>query len=262
MLFDNLKNMESRKKWIQNSVKECKSSYPLPEELYNGKKAKIAVDIGANVGGFCIPNAEYFENIYAFEPFHYNCKVIEEVINSNPLFKKTIRLYQNAVYSESGKILDLMAPNLNCSGDITCIKDGDKSKKIGFKCSTISLNDIFNILPTDKIDYLKVDCEGSEYEIFENFNDYDKIDVICLEIHGNTGLERKKDLVKEISKHYRIFFPGHTDAPETPESDKTHGWVELNMLWTLDYNKLDNILCIHKINSNPALFPKEMFLEF
>jgi hypothetical protein len=113
-----------------------------------------------------------------------------------------VEAYCNAVYSESGKVLNLVRPKNNISGDVFCSESNDAG--VIEKCETISLNDIIQTLNIAKIDYLKIDCEGAEYEIFENFNDFDKISIIALEIHevGDSPLLRKELLLKKLHKHY------------------------------------------------------------
>jgi FkbM family methyltransferase len=55
-------------------------------------------------------------------------------------------------------------------------------------CKSINLNDYIKTNNIEKIDYLKIDCEGAEYEIIESLDEQyltDNIDKICLEYHFN-----------------------------------------------------------------------------
>ena len=176
-MFDNLSSTEKLNQWIAKSIKECKASYPiLPNKL------NIAVDIGANVGGFCVYAQEYSKKIYAFEPLVENFAILEQVLEHCQI--NNVEAYNTAIYSESGKELPLKLFGENCSGNVTCAQfDSHKLVETKQTCETISLNDMFEALNIRHIDYLKLDCEGSEYEILENFNDYDKISLICMEIH-------------------------------------------------------------------------------
>jgi len=61
---------------------------------------------------------------------------------------------------------------------------------------TITLNDIFdNFVKRDSVDYLSIDAEGSEYEIFKNFNfDIYSCSLISVEHDGPLeGSERESD---------------------------------------------------------------------
>ena len=59
----------------------------------------------------------------------------------------------------------------------------------GVRCKSTNLNDYINSKKIPRINYLKIDCEGSEYEIIESLSeDYLKnnIDNMCIEYHFNT----------------------------------------------------------------------------
>tara|TARA_R100001086_G_scaffold26318_1_gene12383 strand:- start:85 stop:690 length:606 start_codon:yes stop_codon:yes gene_type:complete len=165
-----------------------------------------AVDIGANVGGFCLHAHSKFEKIYAFEPLKQNYHILQQVILQRGL--TNVEAYCNAVYSESGKALSLVRPENNISGDVFCSEEGNTLAIE--KCETISLSDIIKTLNISKIDYLKMDCEGAEYDIFENFNDFDKIFIIALELHevGDYPLLKKEALLKKLHEHY-VFIRNH-----------------------------------------------------
>ena len=67
-----------------------------------------------------------------------------------------------------------------------------------------ALNDIFDLIKVDRINYLKIDCEGSEYEIFKNFDSYDKIDFIAMELHDFYGFECKRKLIEKMHRTHHI----------------------------------------------------------
>ena len=59
MHFRNLSSESNILDWIHGSAAECQASYPMLQ-----KKLPVAVDIGANVGGFCINAYPHFDKIY------------------------------------------------------------------------------------------------------------------------------------------------------------------------------------------------------
>lgn len=199
MIFENLSSNEKINEWIAKSYAECKSAYPIP------KKGKIAFDIGANVGGFCIHAHKKFDKIYAFEPLIENYQVARSVLENMNI--KNVDLYNTAIYSESGKTLPIFGNNSGLiSGDVTIVAEEEDPNysNLNQTCETISLKDAMESLGVDFIDYLKLDCEGSEYEILENFQDYDKIKFICMEIHGVSSYnhQRKINLLKMLHENY------------------------------------------------------------
>lgn len=261
LIFDNISTLEKSLDWYQKMQKECLRSYPLPVAVYDGAKLPIAVDIGANVGGFCIPNSHLFDVIYAFEPYKPNLHLITAALKH--LNIKNVKVFSQAVHSKSGETLRLRTPNFTCSGDITCLtKEG--FKEVGETCDTISLDSIMKILKIEKIDYLKMDCEGSEYDILENFDNLDKVDVLGLEIHGASILKRKVDLLKQIEKTHDIFITASRRA--TSE----YGWTFFPVVELLEnapeifdkhIHHLSNILAIHKTRMNLDLFHPDMIIR-
>ena len=202
MKFDNLSSSKRINQWINESYQECKASYPLPE------KGKIAFDIGANVGGFCIHAHKSFDKIFAFEPMIENYNILCQTIET--LGIKNVEIYNTAVYSESNKTLPLRVYGGSHTKDITCaegllpFKVGSKIVEVGQQCETISLKDAMDALGINQLDYLKLDCEGSEYAILENHDNYDNIKWICMEIHQLYGYDRKKKLLNMLEKFYYL----------------------------------------------------------
>ena len=132
-----------------------------------------------------------------------NFVILEQVLKHYQI--NNVEAYNTAIYSKSGKKLPLKIFSENHSKDVTCAQiDSHKLIETNQTCETISLNDMFEALSIRHIDYLKLDCEGSEYEILENFNDYDKISLICMEIHTFFGDNRKLDLLKKLTKNYHF----------------------------------------------------------
>jgi len=235
-MFDNLSSNEKINQWIKESYAECKASYPLPT------RGRIAFDIGANVGGFCIHAHKTFDKIYAFEPLIENYNILCKVIES--LGIKNVEVFNTAVYSESNKILPLRVYDEDHTKDVTCADfNSEKTKAIGQQCETISLKDAIESLGIDKIDYLKLDCEGSEYEILENFYDYDKISLICMEIHGFYGDERKNNLIKMLQRFYHVTDLNRLKSGEWTLKDVIESSKESNIN---GFKETYNILMINK----------------
>jgi len=242
MKFDNISSNQKINQWIRNSIAECRHSYPILE------KANIAFDIGANIGGFCVHANEHFNKIYAFEPMLENFRIAESLIDKMNLYN--VELYNTALYSKSGLVIDLYG-NFNnpITGDITLIPDAKilskkaKYNKIDQTCETISLKDAMEALGIELIDYLKLDCEGSEYAILENFNDYEKIKMICIEIHDFFGIERKINLIKKMESFYNII-----------DLNNMREWKEGNLAEAIaiekrnvnNYEKSNNFLMVSK----------------
>jgi len=236
MKFANFSSEEAIQKWVFESYEECKASYPIPV------KSGIAFDVGANIGGFCIHAHSHFDRIYAFEPLAQNYNIAASVLEQMEI--KNVVLYNTAIYSESGKTMTIYANSETpLSGDVTIVPDGVQKEKYnsGQSCETISLKDAMNTLGLEKINYLKLDCEGSEYEILESFDEYDRIDWICMEIHGVYDDERRMNLLKKLRKHYYLIDCGLNGRYTIRELLEIEGTKP-----TSHYINHTNLLCINR----------------
>ena len=177
----------------------CKSAYPIP----HGIDKKLAIDVGANIGGFSTAYNQEFEKIIFFEA---NPKAFEIAKNNTKNFEN-IKGYNLAVSDESGKFLKLMnhfsndLGSVSCSPSVTSVSK-DWVETIG-DIKTISLEDIFKLVDNQRINYLKLDCENSEYEILMN-KDLSNIDYIAMELHCQMGEKKYKELLDYVSKYFKI----------------------------------------------------------
>lgn len=141
------------------------------------------VDIDANIGAFSIYAAGHSRSasIYSFEPMTSNFELMTENINTNG-FAGRIKSFPLGVAGRAGKRKLYLAgsPFHNMYGE-------NNGQSVDIDCVTLS--DIFIINNIDKIDLLKVDCEGAEFEIFYNLADeyFSKIKDIRMEYHNQTS---------------------------------------------------------------------------
>lgn len=158
------------------------------EENYNKylkviKNPKVIIDVGANIGCFSIDCAKNFKNcqIYAYEPF----KESFDLMNINLKLNKV-----NNVVVECAAITDKNGTvNL---GIYEGMFEGNSIGQIWGKTTTVekvkssNLKEVFSKNNIKNCDLLKLDCEGSEYEILENLDNkiFDKIQNILMEYHS------------------------------------------------------------------------------
>jgi FkbM family methyltransferase len=161
----------------------------------------VLCDIGANIGlaSIFLSLKENIEAIYAFEPVcqTYHQALINFKLNSHFLKVKSIKNYGLAKNDRDQVFLF----NSNVKGN-TGIRGSKSSSFVAEAVTNVNVklknasNEIEMIIkehPNSKI-AIKVDCEGGEYEIFEDLNEsgcLKKIDYIILEWHdeGSSSLE-------------------------------------------------------------------------
>ncbi len=143
------------------------------------EKNDIVVDIGANIGVFSVFASYFAKNgtVYAFEPEPESFELLRENAESNNM--SNIRLINKAVSARSGK-RDFYVGRPGSGGHTFCRIKGRK-----ITVQTISLEDFFKRYELPKLDFLKMDCEGAEYEILFNCprTTLAKIKKISMEYH-------------------------------------------------------------------------------
>jgi len=173
-------------------------------------KKDVVVDIGAHIGVFSIYAALKATQgkIYAYEPIPENFRLLNHNIKLNNL--NNIIPFNLGVSNSKGRkkfyLTDSSTtPSLFGQEDRWC------SVKV------IGLKDIFENNGLKKINFLKIDCEGAEYDIlFSTTKKYlDKIDKVALEYHEGK-------FTKYGYKDLETFFRNHNFKVivETPKTQK------------------------------------------
>ncbi|MBL0884021.1 MAG: FkbM family methyltransferase [Chitinophagaceae bacterium] len=203
-----LLHKKSRKKRsLVFSTKPNQITFEVPESLYqvfkeifmadvyeindlakNLTEKPIVVDIGANAGFFDfillskLPNAQ----IFAFEPMPANIERLKKTVSQNQWLEKCIFLYQMAVTGKQQSHLDIYMEDTNDNQVVASIFSGfNKSNTKAIRVESISLTEIFVKNNITSIDLLKMDCEGSEYDILYNTTPdlIQKIKRMVIEVH-------------------------------------------------------------------------------
>jgi len=141
-------------------------------ELVKRLPAKpVVIDIGANVGYFDILLLSKMQQatIYAYEPLPANTTLLGNTIAENTLLKESVHLYQMAVTGKPIPSLDLFSEDTSDGQVVASVFSDfnkDNTKKISIPA--ITLTEVINQIDAPVIDLLKMDCEGSEYDILYN----------------------------------------------------------------------------------------------
>lgn len=135
------------------------------------------VDIGANVGAFA--NYAYYKGagkIYCFEPAD---TAFECLVRNKPLGAETIK----AAVGKTTGIVKITLP----SQDDTMSGSSFISNGVSNYAPSVTIDTLFEEKVFDKIDFLKIDCEGAELDVIDGISDENlgKIKKIALEFHAN-----------------------------------------------------------------------------
>lgn len=161
------------------------------DDIYKIKKNisenDTIVDIGSHIGIFALLAAKSAKNghVFAFEPASENFKLLQSNVILNNL--DNLKVYRYAVDAKKGFVnLYLSKQNV---GAHTLFGYGNEQNLDSSQVESIDLEYIFETFKIDRINLLKLDCEGCEYPILLNSSEtlIRRIDRIILEEH-NTDL--------------------------------------------------------------------------
>ena len=168
------------------------------------KNNDLVLDIGAHIGLFALFASQFCKGgkIFCFEPIKENYDLLLENLELNSV--KNIIPFSLAVSTDTKKI------NMYINEDEAAHSVFLKGLK-SIQVDSISLQKIFDDNKIALVDFVKMDCEGSEYTIIDTLPlDYLKrISKIAIEYHfTNTKPELLEELIKKIKNsgfHINLF---------------------------------------------------------
>jgi FkbM family methyltransferase len=148
------------------------------EDVYNIRELvkklpvnPVVIDIGANAGFFNVLLLSKIKKarILAYEPLASNTNYIGQLIAANPFMSDSLTIEKAAVTGTEKESIDLFMEDTTDNQVVASVFAGfnkDNLKKTTVPC--VSLSKIVADNKLEKIDLLKMDCEGSEYDIIYN----------------------------------------------------------------------------------------------
>lgn len=172
------------------------------------------VDIGAHIGTFSILSASKFKDakIFAFEPFPETYELLKRNINENNIHQ--IKPFENAIAS-TNDTLKLYLSDENWEHSIANVDSKEFIEVKGKKIDTL-----IKEVEIDKIDLVKFNCEGAEFEILNSIshNSYKIIRLMVILYHEDMAKGQKVEnlfsLLENNGFMYRVI-----------NKTKNRGWV-------------------------------------
>ncbi|MDP2704170.1 MAG: FkbM family methyltransferase [bacterium] len=129
------------------------------------KNRDLVIDIGAHIGLFSIFAATYAANgrVYAFEPAPENFRMLQRNIRLNKI--SNIIPANQAVAEVSGTRDFILYKESTAAHSFVF---GETEERDIIKVQTVGLDEIVKKNDIQAIDFLKMDCEGAEYETLFN----------------------------------------------------------------------------------------------
>lgn len=161
--------------------------YDIDELIARLPPKPVVVDIGANAGYFDLILLSKISDakIFAYEPMPANAKLLGDTIKENNL-ETSITLFQKAVTGKPQGNLTLYVEDAADSTVVASVfSDFNQSNEQKVSVPCVSLTEIIEGNQLTSIDILKVDCEGSEFDIFYNTSPelIKRASIIAVEVH-------------------------------------------------------------------------------
>ena len=199
---------------LRNGMTLCgPANHPLlemAEEIFHAKvytpdgwglgAGGVVVDIGANIGIFSLMAAERQRcRVFAFEPHPENIRFLRRNVSANRMANVTV--CESAVSDLSG--WQRLYVNTNPAGHSLYAASAVDGGLDDVRVPTTTLPEIMDTNHLDRVDFLKIDCEGSEGAILLSTPaDYLKrIGRLAIEFHDNVSAIAHERIQALLEQH-------------------------------------------------------------
>jgi len=170
------------------------------------KKDDIVIDIGANVGYHTLIFsylAGYNGKVYAFEPEPINYKTLKKNIEINNL--NNIEAVNKAVSDKKAE-LDFYVSNSFNKGTHSLVYNPVQHSKVPIKIECLPLSEFIEHNNINRIDFIKIDVEGAEYEVIKGMENAIKRFKPILLVEVNNDAQETHGLSSKALKEYICSF--------------------------------------------------------
>jgi FkbM family methyltransferase len=154
------------------------------------------IDIGGNIGTFAVFAAKCASRgrVFAFEPEEANFSLLCKNIRRNGATNITAK--RLAVASER-KTVKL---SVSGQGGFHSIAEGRATTQVVQSVDAIGLRDVFEEFAIERCHFLKIDCEGAEYEILYSTpaQYFERINRIAMEYHAIGDFSKRREQSDEL----------------------------------------------------------------
>lgn len=152
------------------------------DPFFVGKKDMVVLDCGSNIGLFSYYAYPFAKVIYALEPSQVHFETLNHMLEYNGI--ENVKTHKLALSHQNGETTFYHTPNVTAYSLRPEIHNPESGQET---VTTIRLDDFFKQEGIEHCDFMKLDIEGSEFEVvggegFENVAD--KIAALVVELHS------------------------------------------------------------------------------
>ena len=170
-----------------------------PNKKFEIKNDHIVIDIGAHIGYFTMYAANNANQgtVYSIEPYKESFEILKKNLKLNNL--TNVKSFHIAISKVTEQITLYIDKKNQIGNSIFKTDETIESEKV----ESFNLKDFVKTNKIEKIDFLKIDCEGAEFEILLNFDKelMKKINKISAEVHENSNTYSLDKLVDFLKKN-------------------------------------------------------------
>jgi len=236
---------KSRKKRTKKNLQKHPYETVLKKcEVYMKQiKDPIIVEIGAFAGSTIHRLCKHLNlyKAYCIEGCPVNFKLLKKATKNY----KHIKIFNVAIASYDGISNFYSGYSSTQRGSSSCsslyanaIIRADITSVVCHKIPCFTLDNFCRLNHIYKIDCLKINCEGCEFDIFDSpTHDFlDMTRILCIQIHGHCQqfnsdnfINKKKSIIEQITNKQFKFDCGDKDIYKKPHINKMHSNVQMHI---------------------------------
>ena len=158
-------------------------------------KKDVVLDLGGNIGAFTCDVFDKVKKVIVFEPEDVNYEFLSTNIEDNGA--KNVIAHKKAVVGNEDKVRDFY---LGKAPYYYSFLVKHNRKRVPVECMNIN-----EVMAKYKPTKMKVDIEGSEWEVLINCKDFGEVDQIIFEYNFDMNMDLKEDFkqFKALRKHLK-----------------------------------------------------------
>lgn len=169
------------------------------------QKTDVWADFGANIGLFGVLIHDKVKKIYGYEPHPENCIVLKENIRYNKI--NNYKLIEKAVVGNS----ELKNVTFYLQKDMACHSLAKRKRATIGEMIVLAIDITQIFIDHPDINKVKMDIEGTEYDVILSYNKWNKIHELLFEWHSRPNKDKSEEYAtdtkyKELIDYVKLFY--------------------------------------------------------